>query len=204
MPVNRTHAFASGPAYPPPGMIERLRRPSVSAAWRSFREGATLGPACMLGPNAWCANDGDASAVIIGARVICRGVLRRETFGAGRMTIGDDVYIGDDCIISCADAIEIGAGTLIGHGVQIFDNNSHPVDPDRRASDWEAVRTGGVRDDIATAPIRIGERAWIGFATLILRGVELGEECVVGAGSVVTRDVDKGATVAGNPARPIR
>ena len=88
-----------------------------------------MGMGCLLAPSAWCANEGDARRIRLGDRVVCRGLLRRESFGDGQLVVGDDVYIGDDCIVSCAEHIEIGAGTLLGHGVQIFDNNSHPVDP---------------------------------------------------------------------------
>jgi acetyltransferase-like isoleucine patch superfamily enzyme len=117
------------------------------------------------------------------------------------LEIGDDVYIGDDCIVSCAERVTIGAGTLLGHGVQIFDNNSHPVDVLARAADWEAVRIGGSRGEIESSPVAIGERAWIGFGSVVLKGVSIGAGAIVGAGSVVTRDVAADTVVAGNPAQ---
>ena len=203
MPVDRRHAFASGKAYPPPGLLGRLLQRDVARAWRSFGRGATLGTGCLLGPSAWCANEGDAGRIRLGDRVVCRGILRRETFGAGELIVGDDVYIGDDCILSCAERVEIGVGTLLGHGVQIFDNNSHPVGTDARAADWEAIRGTGERAGIESAPVTIGEHTWIGFGSFVLKGVSIGAGAVVGAGSVVTRDVSPGALVAGNPARPL-
>ena len=96
----------------------------------------------MLGPNACCASDGPPDAITFGDRVVCRGLIRRESFGSGKISIGDDVYIGDDCILSCASGITIGDRTLLGHGVQIFDNDSHPLDRNDRRADWEAIRTG--------------------------------------------------------------
>jgi acetyltransferase-like isoleucine patch superfamily enzyme len=202
VPVDYRHAFASGRAYPPPGLLGSWFRRDVARAWRSFERGARLGRDCLLGPSAWCANEGPAERVRLGSRVVCRGIVRRETFGDGHVVIGDDVYIGDDCIISCAERIEIGAGTLLGHAVQIFDNNSHPTEPADRAADWRAVRTGGERAAIASAPVSIGAGAWIGFGAYILKGVTIGDNAVVGAGSVVTRDVLPDAVVAGNPAGP--
>jgi len=203
MPVDRTHAFAGGRVYPEPSAAARLRRPNVAAAWRAFRRNAELGEGCLLGPNAWCANERERSRIALGNRVVCRGVLRVESFGDGRLQIGDDVYIGDDCILSAAAGITLGAGTLLGHGVQIFDNNSHPVDADERARDWSAVRTGERRADIAAAPIAIGARAWLGFGSVILKNVTIGDGAIVAAGAVVTADVPAGTTVAGNPARPV-
>jgi acetyltransferase-like isoleucine patch superfamily enzyme len=173
------------------------------AAWRSFDRGAVVGLDCLLGPNARCANGGPPWQVRLGRGVVCRGILRRETFGDGRIEIGDEVYIGDDCIISCSEHVAIGDGTLLGHGVQVFDNNSHPVDPIERQRDWQAVRVGGVRAAIRSAPVTIGPRAWIGFGSIILKGVTIGEEAIVGAGSVVSRDVAPHTTVAGNPAQAI-
>jgi len=201
VPVDRRHAFAGGPAYGPPTSLAAILRPDVARAWRSFRRGATLGRDCRLGPSAWCANDGPATRIAIGDRVVCRGILRRESFGDGELLIEDDVYVGDDCIISCAARVQIGAGTLLGHGVQIFDNNSHPVDPAARAADWAAIRGAGSRAEIDAAPVLIGARAWIGFGALVLKGVSIGEGAVIGAGSVVTKDVPPRAVVAGNPAR---
>jgi acetyltransferase-like isoleucine patch superfamily enzyme len=203
VPVDRRHAFASGKAYPPPGILGGLLQRDIARAWRSFGRGATMGSDCLLGPSAWCANEGDAGRIRLGDRVVCRGIVRREHFGDGELIVADDVYIGDDCIVSCAVRVEIGAGTLLGHGVQIFDNNSHPVDPSARAADWAAITGDGARGEIEAAPVTIGPHSWIGFGAFVLKGVTIGEGAVVGAGSVVTRDVPAGATVVGNPAEQL-
>ena len=162
-----------------------------------------VGADCRLGPNAWCFNDGARSAVELGTGVVCRGILRREVFGDGRIRIDDEVYIGDDCIVSCAELVEVGARVLLGHGVQIFDNNSHPTTAESRARDWQAIREGTEREPIASAPVRIGEDAWIGFGSFVLKGVTIGAGATVGAGSIVTKDVPAGIVVAGNPAAAI-
>jgi acetyltransferase-like isoleucine patch superfamily enzyme len=201
VPVDRRHAFAGGPVYGRPSALSALVRPHISQVWRSFERGAVLGEGCRLGPSAWCANEGARERISLGARVVCRGIIRRETFGDGTIKIGDDVYVGDDCIVSCAARVEIGAGTLLGHGVQIFDNNSHPLGPEERAVDWAAIRGEGVRAEIEAAPVSIGARAWIGFGAFVLKGVTIGDGAIVGAGSVVTGDVAPGTVVVGNPAR---
>jgi len=203
MPVDPDHAFANGRTFPQPRGLDALLRLRAASTWRSFRAGAVVGPGAQLGPNAYCANQGPRERIALGAGVVCRGIVRREAFGDGTIVIGDDVYIGDDCILSCAERVEIGARTLLGHGVQIFDNNSHPTEAAGRARDWHAIMNGGAREQIDSAPVLIGEDVWLGFGSIVLKGVTIGDAATVGAGSVVTRDVAPGATVVGNPARTL-
>jgi acetyltransferase-like isoleucine patch superfamily enzyme len=220
MPVDATHAFADGPSFPrPSGARDRfiarlghvvdatLRRHRVARSWEVFERHAVVGAGCRLGPAAWCANRGLKTKVRIGAGTVCRGVIRREDFGDGQLVIGENVYIGDDAIISCCDRVEIGNLTLIGHGAQVFDNNSHPLDPTARTEDWQAVLRGtGPRpeEEIDHAPVRIGHCAWLGSGSIVLRGVTIGDGAVVAAASVVTSDVPPNTVVAGNPAMPVR
>lgn len=103
--------------------------------------------------------------------------------------LGDGVFLNYGCIVLDVVAVTIGAGTQIGPGVQIL-TADHPRDPEARATGAEWGR-----------PIVIGRNVWIGGGALILPGVTIGDDAIVGAGSVVTRDVRPGATVAGNPAR---
>jgi acetyltransferase-like isoleucine patch superfamily enzyme len=201
MPFDRRHAFAGGPVYARPGVIGGLARRHVARAWRSFDRGAVVGATCRLGPSAWCFTLGDPDRVVLGDGVVCRDLLYRETFGDGRILVGDRVYIGDDCLLSSAACISIGAETLLAHGVQIFDNNSHPTDAAARRPDWRAIAEGGARGEVDSAPVSIGAAAWIGFGAIVLKGVTIGDEAIVAAGSVVTGDVPDGAIVGGNPAR---
>ncbi len=210
MPIDRDHAFADGLAFPrPSGWLPpwKWHTPAGRAAlaWRQFSQHAKIAADCALGPSAWCLNGRKyPEAISLAERVICRGLLRVEHFGEGRIVIQAHAYIGDDCLLSSAAGIEIGAHALLAHGVQIFDNDSHPLDPAARRRDYESVRTSGVRETIAAAPVRIGAQAWIGFGAIILKGVTIGENSVVAAGSVVTRDVPPDAVAAGNPARLVK
>ncbi len=105
------------------------------------------------------------------------------------IAIGEGVFLNYGCIVLDVVAVTIGDATQIGPGVQIL-TADHPRDPAARATGAE---WGG--------PIAIGRNVWIGGGALILPGVTIGDDAIVGAGSVVTRDVAPGATVAGNPAR---
>ena len=107
------------------------------------------------------------------------------------ISLGADAFLNFGCVILDVVAVDIGEGVQIGPAVQIYAAD-HPRDPAMRRAGLEFGR-----------PVRIGPYAWIGGGAIILPGVTIGEDAVIGAGAVVTRDVPPGATVAGNPARPI-
>lgn len=220
MPLGRDHAFGGGPTFGSEvdgpisafaGIFARVisklvQRGANRTIWQTFDRNASISPDLLLGQNAWCVNFGDRSDIVMGSNVCCRGTVRRERFGAGRITIGDYVYIGDDTLISCAAQVDIGYGSMIAHGVQIVDNDSHPIDAARREEHWKRILAGSDSDgvDVPSRPVRIGSRCWLGFNSIILKGVTIGDGSVVAAGSVVTRDVPANTVVAGNPASPVR
>lgn len=118
--------------------------------------------------------------------------------------IGDRTFIGASLIV-CAEKIEIGNDVLVSWGCSIVDHDSHAVDWLSRKNDVIAWKQGkkdwfGVR----VKSVKINDRVWIGFNSIILKGVTIGEGAIVGAGSVVTKDVSPYTIVAGNPARVIR
>ena len=113
------------------------------------------------------------------------------------LRVGDRVFIGHACSFTIAQEIAIGDDCLIAGGVQVRDNDGHPLDPEARR------RRDPVTAD-TVAPVRIGANAWIGSRAIILKGVVIGENAVVAAESVVTKDVPPNTIVAGNPARAIR
>ncbi len=100
------HAFASGPVFLRPGsFVGALRRTRgwrsarlLMAVWRTFDQGATLGSRLRLGCGARLVNPNGPAAAGIGDDCVVRGILRLEA--GGRLAIGDDVYIGDGCIVS--------------------------------------------------------------------------------------------------------
>ena len=103
--------------------------------------------------------------------------------------LGAGVFLNFNCIILDVVEVSIGDGTQIGPAVQIL-TADHPRAPVERAAGQEWGK-----------PIRIGRNVWIGGSAVVLPGVSVGDNAIIGAGSVVTKDVPPGATVVGNPAR---
>jgi acetyltransferase-like isoleucine patch superfamily enzyme len=168
---------------------------------------ADVGAGVLISPEAWCVNYGSREDVSIGRGCVCRGLIRREP-GGGRIDIEDDVYLGDGTLISAANRVSIGQGVLLAHGVQIFDNDSHAKDELERVKHFQEIRgaghEGGPFQHVAAAPVNIHRHAWIGFQSIVLKGVSIGHGAIVAAGSVVTSDVPAHAVAAGNPARVVR
>ncbi|GAA3843057.1 sugar O-acetyltransferase [[Pseudomonas] carboxydohydrogena] len=103
--------------------------------------------------------------------------------------LGTGVFMNFNCVILDVTHVTIGDRTQIGPAVQIYAAD-HPRDPVQRRDGYEFAR-----------PVAIGYDVWIGGGAIILPGVTIGDNAIIGAGSVVTRDVASGATVVGNPAR---
>ncbi len=120
---------------------------------------------------------------------------------------GAYIHIGNHVGISGAtiyarEGIVIGDFTDIGGNVKILDNDFHPIDAETR--NRLTIEGGGESDLVPSRPIKIGRNCFIGVNSIILKGTELGDGCVVGAGSVVAGKFPANSVVAGNPAKVIK
>src|SRR5882724_5103560 len=131
----------------------------------------------------------------------------RELFGAGGDTVwmqppffcdygsnillGERVFFNFNCVVLDVCQVRIGDFTLFGPAVQIY-TATHPMNPVLR------------RKQEFAKPIEIGSDVWVGGGAIICPGVKIGSKSVIGAGSVVTRDIPNGVFAAGNPCRFIR
>lgn len=106
------------------------------------------------------------------------------------ITLGKRIFINAGCKFQDQGGVTIGDGTLIGHNVVIATLN-HDLAPSRRA-------------DMHPARVTIGRNVWIGSNAIILPGVTIGDDAVVAAASVVTKDVPEKSVVVGSPARVVR
>ncbi|MFT5435543.1 MAG: maltose O-acetyltransferase [Ulvibacter sp.] len=108
------------------------------------------------------------------------------------MVVGKNVYFNFNCVVLDVMLVKIGSRTLIGPNVQLY-TATHPMNAKERASLLESAK-----------PIIIGEDVWIGGSTVVCPGVTIGDRTVIGAGSVVTKDLPADVFAAGNPCKVIR
>jgi acetyltransferase-like isoleucine patch superfamily enzyme len=153
-------------------------------------------------------NRAAGSRITIGSGVTLCSSSRHAGLGVDHPVIlrtmrpGAEIQIGDRCGISggtilAVRHIEIGADCLLGANVTVVDSDFHPLDARRRHDPPES-------DAIAVAPVRIESNVFIGTNAIVLKGVTIGSNSVIGAGSVVTTDIPANVIAAGNPCRVIR
>ena len=110
----------------------------------------------------------------------------------GAIGIGERTFVNVDAVMLDVAPIEIGAACQIATRVQLL-TATHPIDPEPRRLGWESGE-----------PITIADNVWLGGGVIVCPGVTIGEDTVVGAGAVVTRDLPAGVVAAGVPARVLR
>ncbi|MNZ46530.1 Galactoside O-acetyltransferase [compost metagenome] len=106
-----------------------------------------------------------------------------------KLWVGDNVFFNYGLDIGCTKSIRIGSNTIIGPMVNMIDTNFHPVDSEDRSQSKD---------------ITISDNVWIGRGAVILPGVTIGENSVIAAGSIVTRDIPPNVLAGGTPAKVIR
>lgn len=106
--------------------------------------------------------------------------------------LGRNVYFNFNCVILDVARVTVGNNVLLGPAVQVY-TASHPISADERRSGLEYGK-----------PITIGDDVWLGGGAIVCPGVTIGARTVIGAGSVVVRDLPEGVFAAGNPCRVIR
>ena len=121
------------------------------------------------------------------------GEVRLHAGAGAVVSVGSGTHFNNNVQVFAATGVAIGSRCLIGDAVLIMDADGHGLAPERRHDSAGPSSSVVVEDNV-----------WIGSRAIILKGVTLGEGCVVGAGSVVTRTVPPRTVVAGNPARVIR
>lgn len=144
------------------------------------------------------------SIIKIGSDCLIEGNLVTETDDS-ILTIGNNTYIGGETVIDCVKSISIADDVLISYGCLLADSDNHSIRYSIRKkdlSDWKQRKHDWTTTN--SIPIQICRGTWVGAKAIVLKGVTIGEGSIVGAGSVVTKDVLPWTIVAGNPARIIR
>ena len=151
--------------------------------------------------------------VDVGNKCIINAEFIFET-ETGKVEIGNNVNIGGAIIISKSH-IKIGDDVTMAWDIVLYDHDSHAIDWEHRSNDnaqcyTDFTNNGGNKtvnkdwNHVKTKPIVIEDKVWIGFGVTVLKGVTIGEGAVVGAKSVVTKDVPAWTVVAGNPAKVVK
>ncbi len=126
----------------------------------------------------------------VGEEVVVRPPFHCD-YGS-RIAIGAGTFVNFGCVMLDVAPIRIGAHCQIATGVHIV-TATHPIDPEPRRAGWESAE-----------PVTLGDNVWLGSAVVVCPGVTIGDDTVVGAGAVVTRDLPAGVVAAGVPARVLR
>jgi acetyltransferase-like isoleucine patch superfamily enzyme len=187
----------------------------IALAWRKLEDMAvveqnkkyvTLGKSSRLYPDTKIDNmQQNPSKIVVGDGTHIRGILLVRPYGDG-IRIGSNCYIGDHSRIWAFASVKIGDSVLISHNVTVIDSDSHELDYLEREKSviQNFASVSPMLGNVETAPIVIEDHVWISYNACILKGVTIGKGAIVGAGSVVTKDVPPWTVVAGNPAKVIR
>lgn len=146
----------------------------------------------------------DKSKINIGDNCHIYGCLTVFSY-SGEIIIGNNCSLSEYSRIVSAKKIKVGNRVMIAHNVNILDNISHPINALERHKDFiEHYSIGMQPHDLKPQEIIIEDDVWIGFNSTIMKGVKIGRGAIIGANSVVTKDVEAWTVNVGNPLRVIR
>lgn len=173
----------------PDGLLTNARRLIIGTVRARFSGAERFGKRTLIGGKVQFAL---AGKTVIGDRFMADGSLAAisiRTRKGGVLSIGDQVYLNSGVSIDAWHDVRIGNNVLFGPFVSIIDNDRHEVEP------GVALQRG---------PVIIGSNVWLGRNVAVMPGVSIGDGSVIGANSVVTKDIPANSFAAGVPARVVR
>lgn len=148
---------------------------------------------------------GDKNNIYLGEGSHIAGVLTLFQ-NCGKIFIGKYSFVGDETRIFSAKEVIIGNRVQIAHGCNIFDNNIHSLIPAERHQEFLIyTQQGTIKTfDLKENAVNIQDDVWIGACCIIMKGVTIGKNSIIGAGSVVVNNIPENVVAAGNPARVVK
>jgi acetyltransferase-like isoleucine patch superfamily enzyme len=137
----------------------------------------------------------DDGRLEIGAHTLLEPHVWITAPAPGRVRIGEGTFLNVGVMVAAVELVEIGSHCMLANGCFVTDANHRFDDPDKPVP-WQGFDSKG--------PTRIGDNVWLGANVVVTSGVSIGERCVVGANSVVTRDIPPFSIAAGAPAKVLR
>jgi len=194
----------------------KLKHNKIESNWDKYKQLTKISPSCIITPSAslviFTTPENPHTMLEIGqnSHIYSQFNLLREK---SNITIGERCQLGS-VNFNCAHSISVGNDVLMAWGITIIDHDSHSLEwkyrkNDAKQSYEDYLRYGDIVKNkdwshVSMKPIIIGNKCWIGFNVIVLKGVTLSEGCIVGAGSVVTKDAPPYSLIAGNPAKIIK
>ena len=145
------------------------------------------------------------SKVVIGDNSVIHCQIQILGHG-GQVKIGNYCFVGENSHIWSGKSIKIGNRVLIGHNCNVFDNDGHPFDKDERHTQFKKIFSTGHPKDInlRDSEVIIEDDVWIGANVSVLKGTRIGRGAIIGAGSIVSKDIEPFTVNAGNPSQMLR
>lgn len=124
---------------------------------------------------------------ILGKNISFRNYIHIIIQNGGSLEIKNNVFFNNNCSINCLESISIGENTLFGENVKLYDHNHF----------YERNTEGLVvsHSEFTTAPIAIGKNCWLGSNVVVLKGVTIGDNSIIGAGCVIYKDIPANSTI---------
>lgn len=168
-----------------------------------YRRRAIFGDNVFLGPK-FRVYSSNRNNVVIGDNCFILGRIISEN--EGKVIVGNNTSIRSYVSIRCSNSITIGSNVIFSFNIVVTDNNNHPLHPEDRL----AMIKSGMSTEFwslkhsLNAPVIIGDNVWIGQNSFILKGVSIGNNSIVAAATVVTKNVPENSICAGNPGRIVK
>ncbi len=179
------------------GAISAFARVATSRRYHTIR----LGAGSRV--DFWKMRAKSDNGIEVGANSMLTSRVVYEKSGA-QLRIGARTFVGLG-LMSIAECVDIGDDVMVSWGATIVDHHSHSTRARERSHDVEQWMRGHKDwSGVKIAPVRIDNRAWLGFNVSVLPGVVVGEGAIIGACSLVTKSVPPWTVAAGNPARVLR